>query len=149
LEAIDLTSRSQRYAVLALTVAYPAVWLIGLVSTLSLGAATKFAALPAFPVYLASAAGALGSVLRARSGRSASPIQRYGIYLMLGWLVPLCVVAVEAVSGFVSLWPELAVLTLPSAAFLFLRSGRERFLLCAAAVTGATQASLIRGKVNR
>jgi hypothetical protein len=131
MQAIDLTSRRQRYAVLALTVVYPAIWLIGLLSTLSGGAFPKFAALPAFPVYLASAAGALASVLRARSGRRASWIQRYAIYLMLGWLVPLCMLAAQAVSGFISLWPALAILTLPGAAFLFLRAGREHFLLFA------------------
>lgn len=58
--------------------------------------------------------------------------QRYAIYTAWGWLVPFCVIVTAVVSPFESLWPALAILALPAPAFLFFRTGRERFLGCAA-----------------
>jgi hypothetical protein len=129
MDSVDLTSRNQRYGLLALTVAFPALWLIGLPNVFDPVASTRFATLPAFPVFLVSAAGALAAILRARSGRPASSIQRCSIYIVWGWLVPFCVIAVMTVSRFDSLWPALVILAVPAPAFLFLRIGRERLLL--------------------
>jgi hypothetical protein len=131
MEAIDLTRRNQRYGLLILTIPYPAIWLIGLANSLSFHLPTGAVAI-AFPAWLVSAAGAFAVIRRARAGRVPSRIQRYAIYTALGWLVPCCVIAMMAVSAFESLWHALAILTLPAPVFLFLRVGRERFLVCAA-----------------
>ena len=132
MEAIDLTSRSQRYSLLFLTIPYPAIWLIGLANSLSFRVSPEFAVLPTFPVFLVSAAGAFAVIRRARAGRTPSRIQRYAIYTTWAWLVLYCVITTMAVSAFQSLWPALAILALPAPAFLLLRVGRERFLVCAA-----------------
>ncbi len=131
MEAVDLTSRNQRYGLLVLTVLFPSIWLIGLGNTLSFRVSTDAAAMATFPAFLVSAVGAFAAIRSARAGRPASWIQRYAIYTTWGWLVPWCVITTMSVSAFGSLWPALAILALPAPAFLFFRMGRERFLVCA------------------
>lgn len=132
MQAIDLTQRGQRRAVMALTVVYPLVWLLAFANLFPSVTVSKFAAVPAFPLMLVSAGGAFSVIRGAHRGRPASFFQRSTIYLAWGWLVPFCLISFAAVSGFAWLWPALAILILPALVFLLVPAGRERGLLTVA-----------------